>query len=121
MPEMQMVVTQAATERIRKITEYILEMQRERVGWGDEAMADVLTTALSFAKAWNMLAGAKEVWADGQGYSLGGVMYGGIYFGVIATVSEPKPYQYAMGDERTGFEDRFKTFEHGPITWSFHS
>ncbi len=113
MPEMQMVVTQAATERIRKITEYILEMQRERVGWGDEAMADVVTTALSFAKAWNTLAGAKEVWADGQGFSLYGVMYGGIYFGMIATVKDATPLIYDVTVT--------KTFEHGPITWSCYS
>lgn len=116
MKDFDMRLSRSAAERIRKIAEYILEMQRERVGWGDEAMTDVLTTALSFAKAWNTLAGATEVWADGQNYSLGGVMYGGIYFGVIATVKEPIPFEYTIAG--TAYT---KTFEHGPITWSFHS
>lgn len=115
-----MRLSRSAAERIRKITQYILEMQRERVGWGQEALDDVVVTALSFAKAWDTLAGATEVWADGQNYSLGGVMPGGIVFGMIATVSEPTPFEYTLaGDDLT--LRSVKTFEHGPITWSGHS
>lgn len=107
--------TQAAG-RLREISYYIGDMAAERQMYGQDAMVDVHSTALSFANIWNTLAGAVRVWPDGQGLSLGGVMADGTTFGMIAWPREATPFKYTIADVEIT-----KVFKHGPVSWSFNS
>jgi hypothetical protein len=110
-------ISDSAAKRLRKISRYIADMNNERIGYGPGPMLAVAETALSFARVWETLAGAQEVWADGSNYSLGGVMPGGIVFGMIATVQEPATFVHEFDDGSSITRD----FDMGPITWTFHS
>ena len=92
--------------RIVEVHQYIQRMRQERVGWGPTAEREADETAASFLRGLAMLLSAEQVWCDGAtGLSFGGVMPGGIVFGMIAHRGTPK-------------------FDHctvPPIEWSFHS
>lgn len=75
--------------RIIEVHQYIQRMRQERIGWGPEAMREADETAASFLDGLTTLLGATEVWTDGQGLSFGGIMPGGIVFGMIASPSTP--------------------------------
>lgn len=102
-----MQISNRGTARVHSVMRYIDDMERERQGWGDEPLQDVHETRASFLRAMDMMFRATEVWADGTGDSLsfGGVMPGGITFGIIARV-KPMP------------DDRFAL---PPVEWTFHS
>lgn len=107
-----MVLTPNVRERINKILKHIEGMEFERQGFGDGAMRDVEYTRKSFVRALGTLLGAEELWPDGfeeDSLSLGGVMPGGIVFGMI-------------GRYRVGWNpDWREPFEFQPVDWSFHS
>ena len=103
MPEQGLVLEPRVTQRIMEVQLYLVEMERERAGWGVESMREVGDTARSFTAALATLFTAERVWCDGgSGYSFGGVMPGGITFGMIAR----------KGSSR---------FTSEPIEWTFHS
>jgi hypothetical protein len=101
-----LALTPRVRERIAQVHDHIAEMRRERQGWGDLAAREVADTALSFMDALRVLNEATEVWIDGgAGLSFGGILPGGIVFGVIA---REKP---SMGGD-----DMLPVIE-----WTFHS
>lgn len=96
-----MKISDAAVQRIADVASHLDEMEHERQGWGDDS--GVNSTARSFVRALGILMAAEEVWIDGgTGYSFGGVMPGGITFGMIA-------------------RHRPSVFATKPIEWTFHS
>lgn len=100
-----MKISQAAVQRIADVASNIDEMEHERQGWGLTAMNDVNETARSFVRALGILMGATDVYIDGgTGYSFGGMMPGGIAFGMIA--------------REVGKDPRFNAQQ---LEWSFHS
>lgn len=72
--------------RMLVVAEYVEDMRRERLGYGPAAMAEADQTAHSYLRAVSYLLRAREVWIDGGDPSLsfGGIMDGGIVFGMIA-------------------------------------
>jgi hypothetical protein len=102
---------QAARVRVRmdNVWHHIEAMRRERQGWGAEADAAIGRTALSWARARNMLDAAVQVWCDGgSGLSFGGYTAWGTTFGCIARpVTERCP---APVDG----------FAHVEMEWTFH-
>lgn len=91
--------------RIIEVHQYVQRMRQERIGFGPEAMREADETAASFLDGLTTLLQATEMWTDGLGLSFGGVMPGGIVFGMIASQRQP-------------CLDHFTT---PPLRWSFHS
>lgn len=107
-----LTITPRVQRRLQDVWTYIETLQIERVGYGK--CGDAHTTAMSFARAVQTLFSATEIWVDGpEGLSFGGVMPGGIQFGMIARHGEPEKV-YVDGEQ-------VSRFKHGPIKWTFHS
>jgi hypothetical protein len=103
-------------ERLMQCIDHVSAMRTERMGWGPAAMRDVADTEASFTAALGYLLNADRVWIDGgTGLSFGGVMPGGIMFGMIARPGRPNVPTDLPDDVE------WPTFDHGPIEWSFHS
>ena len=101
-----LVLEPRVVARITEVQQYIRKMRQERAGWGPEPMREADATAASFVDGLAMLFAAERVWIDGgTGFSFGGVLPGGITFGMIARgkVSKDSP---------------FTTPE---VEWTFHS
>jgi hypothetical protein len=92
-------------KRIIEVHQYIQRMRAERVGFGPDAMREADETAASFLDGLTTLLAAEQMWVDGLGLSFGGVMAGGIVFGLIASQRQP-------------CLDHFTT---PPLTFTFHS
>jgi len=104
-----LTLTPRVRERIKQVHDHIAAMRSERLGWGTEAARDAADTAMSFLDALDILTEATEVWIDGgAGYSFGGVLPGGIVFGMIAREQAPRT---VLNSE----------FTYRPIEWTFHS
>lgn len=69
--------------RIAEAIEYANDMERERQGWGSDAMQDVHETRASLLRGLAFLLAADRVWIDGPGLSFGGSM-SGMTFGLVA-------------------------------------
>lgn len=91
--------------RIYEAMQYIGAMAAERAGHGERAQAAVTRTRASLLDGIGMLLSSREVWIDSAPMSFGGVMRGGIVYGMIA---REKP-------------DLTATFRHHEIEWTFHS
>jgi len=105
-----LVLSDRTRARFRECMQHIDRMRAERVGWGKDAEAEVAATERSLLRALDTLIGAREVWPDGTSssgsLSFGGMMPGGIDFGMIAR----------RGTCR--FPDVHTT---PPVEWTFHS
>lgn len=107
-----LVLEPRITERITQVQRHIAAMQRERAGWGPVAAQQVGDTAMSFVTGLATLLQAEQVWIDGgTGLSFGGVLPGGIVFGMIAR--EQAQPRFIEGEE--------PGFANAPIEWTFHS
>jgi len=110
-----LALTPRVRERIAQVHDHIAAMRAERVGWGDLAARDVADTCGSFMDALRVLNEAAEVWIDGTGLSFGGVLPGGIVFGMIARPGRRwRPTNLPADVE-------WPDWAHGPIEWTFHS
>jgi hypothetical protein len=102
-----LTLTAPVRERIGKVHEYIAAMAAERMGWGPDAERETADTMRSFIDGFRLLCEATEVWIDGgAGYSFGGVLPGGIVFGMIARTMPAR----SLGE-----------FANPPLEWTFHS
>lgn len=103
-------------ERIADVQRHIDRMRTERAGWGPVAMGEADATAASFVRGLSTLVAADRVWNDGAtGLSFGGVLPGGIAFGMIARIAKPA----VPADLTDGV--KWPEFATPAIEWTFHS
>lgn len=106
-------MSQGVRNRLLRCLAYIETMELERMGWGPEYMRPVERTRASLLSAFGVLLAASDLWIDGvdPSLSLGGVMPGGIVFGMIAR-ERPSAETSATPSPK---------FTHPEIEWTFHS
>ena len=110
-----MTLPTQVVERIGQAYDYVQAMRRERQGYGPKAMREADATAASLLDALaRYLSQSEQVWTDGPSdtLSFGGVIWG-ITYGMIAR-REPQTHGIVIAGEPV-------TFQHDPITWTFHS
>ena len=99
-----LVLSGAVRAQVRLALRHVGAMQRERAGWGLEAMAQADRTAKSLLSAIGYLLNADEVWADPFiPLAFGGVT-SGVTFGMIAR---------ERGND--------KRFEYPEVEWTPHT